>query len=611
MKCQIKNTILLSFLLSFVSVFSQAKFYAKGQTVAYTGQTYAITFVLENGKGNNFKMPQTYPGFQIVGGPSQSSNYSWVNGKTSSSKSYTYYLQASKEGEFNIPVASVTVGKETLKTKSFKVKVLKGQKKNTAQQQHNNANTLRQQQRQQTAPSDNGDWKEQIAKNLYVKMYTDKQNPYVGEQVTLYLKLYQGVQTFQTQVTELPEFKGFWVNDFKLQANKWEKEEVDGVWFNTMMINKYALFPQRAGDFNLSPIKLATLVQLRKKSQSNSIWDQFFGAYENKEYPFQSNGLKIKVNPLPSENVPENFTGAVGRFKFSASVDSVNTETGKAITLKSKITGTGNIMMIDAPQVVLPEEFEIYDPQEKEYISKKSTYINGSKKYDYLMIPTKPGIFNIDSIPFSYFDLSSKKYHTIYADGFTINVEPSADYVEEKIPDPNDETILDTDIKNITSINDIAFYEDKFIGSKTFWSLWSSSIGFAFLLLLAKYKLDNYNPNLVAINRKKANKLAMSKLKKANNYLKANDKKAFYNEIVRSLWDYVSLKLNMLPEDLSKENIQEKLLVNTVSEQTATRYINLINKSEMAVYSPMGEAEMQKDFNEAKEIIIHVESEIV
>ena len=207
--------------------------------------------------------------------------------------------------------------------------------------------------------------------------------------------------------------------------------------------------------------------------------------------------------------------------------------------------------------------------------------------------------------------LSSKKYHTIYADGFTINVEPSADYVEEKIPDPNDETILDTDIKNITSINDIAFYEDKFIGSKTFWSLWSSSIGFAFLLLLAKYKLDNYNPNLVAINRKKANKLAMSKLKKANNYLKANDKKAFYNEIVRSLWDYVSLKLNMLPEDLSKENIQEKLLVNTVSEQTATRYINLINKSEMAVYSPMGEAEMQKDFNEAKEIIIHVESEIV
>jgi hypothetical protein len=610
MKFQIKHIILLAFSLTFVSIFSQAKFYAKGRSVAYTGQTYAITFVLENGKGTNFKMPQSYPGFQIVGGPNQSSNYSWVNGKTTSSISYTYYLQAIKEGPFNIPVASVTVGGETLITKSFKVTIQKGQQKAANQQQHN-SNRNRQQQQQQSTPTDNGDWKKQIAENLYVKMYTDKQNPFVGEQVTLYLKLYQRVQTFQTQVTEMPEFKGFWVNDFKLQAGEWKKEEVDGVWFNTMMINKYALFPQRAGDFNLSPIKLATLVQLKTQSKSNSIWEQFFGSYENKEYPFQSNGVKIKVKALPIENVPETFTGAVGKFKFSASIDSLNTETGKAITLKTKITGTGNIMMIDAPNVILPEAFEIYDPQEKEYISKKSTYINGSKKYDYLMIPNKPGVFNIDSIPFSYFDLKSKKYNTIYSDGFKINVKPSADYVEEKAPDPNDESILDSDIKNLHTVNDIAFYEDKFIGTKTFWSLWSGSVVFAFFLLIGKNRLENYNPDFVAINRKKANKIALSKLKKASEYLKSNDKKAFYNEIVRSLWDYVSLKLNMLPESLSKENIQEKLLEFKVSETTANSYIDLINKSEMAVYSPIGETEMQKDFEKAKEIIINVEGEIV
>lgn len=609
MKLSIKHILLIGFLMSFISVFSQAKFYAKGNSVAFTGQTYAITYVLENGKGKDFEMPQTYPGFQIVGGPSQSSNYSWVNGKTTSSVSYTYYLQATAEGEFNIPVASVTVGKETLKTKPFKVTVQKGQQRNTTQQQQNNSNRNRQP--QQTTPTDNGDWQEQIAKNLYVKMYADKQNPYVGEQVTLYLKLYQRVQTFQTQVTEMPEFKGFWVNDFQVQTGKWEKEEVDGVWFNTMMINKYALFPQRAGDFNLSPIKLATLVQLKTQARSNSIWDQFFGSYENKEYPFQSNGLKIKVKPLPVENVPENFTGAVGKFKFSANIDSLNTETGKAITLKTKITGTGNIMMIDAPEVILPEEFEIYDPQEKEYISKKSTYINGSKKYDYLMIPNKPGVFEIDSIPFSYFDLKSKEYTTIYANGFDINVEPSEDYVEEVVPDPNDESILGDDIKNISSINDIAFYEDKFIGTKAFWSLWSSSVVFAFLLLIGKNRLENYNPDFIAINRKKANKIALAKLKTAAAFLKENDKKAFYNEIVRSFWDYVSLKLNMLPENLSKDNIQEKLLAFEVSENTAQRYIDLINKSEKAVYSPIGETEMQKDFEEAKEIIINVESEVV
>jgi hypothetical protein len=129
--------------------------------------------------------------------------------------------------------------------------------------------------------------------------------------------------------------------------------------------------------------------------------------------------------------------------------------------------------------------------------------------------------------------------------------------------------------------------------------------------LIGKNRLENYNPDFVAINRKKANKIALSKLKKASEYLKSNDKKAFYNEIVRSLWDYVSLKLNMLPESLSKENIQEKLLEFKVSETTANSYIDLINKSEMAVYSPIGETEMQKDFEKAKEIIINVESEIV
>ena len=608
--------------MSFVGVFSQTKFYAKGKKEAYVGQNYAITFVLENGNGKNFRFPKKYPGFELVGGPSQSSNYSWVNGKTTSSKSYTYYLQATKTGTFTIPSASVEVGNQSITTKPFKVVVKKltekqkqklKEEEERRQAQNDPFGFFRRRQqpkKPQQEEIDNKNWKEQVSKNLYVKMYVDKSNPYVGEQVTLYLKLYQRMQTFQTQVTEMPEFKGFWVNDFELKTDKWQQEKVDGVWYHTMMINKYALFPQREGTFTLSPIKLATLVQLQTKSTGNSFWDQFYATYENKEYKFQSNSIKIKVKPLPEEGKPENFSGAVGTFRYTANLDSLNVQTGSAITLKTKISGTGNIPMIEAPQITFPEDFEVYDPEEKEYISKKHTKISGTKKYDYLFIPTKPGKYKIDSIPFSYFDLNTKKYKTVYSKEFNINVTPSADYSEDKIVE-NTENTLDKDIKNISSINDIDSYkEDKFINTKTFWALWASPALIFLLLLIGKSKLENYTPDIVGINKRRANKIALSKLKQASVFLKKNDKKAFYNEIVRALWDYVSLKLNIQRENLSKENIQEKLLEHNIDTQTAKDYIDLINKSEMAVYSPIGETEMQKDFDKAREIIVNVENEI-
>lgn len=614
-----KNSFLILFILGFVVSFAQTKFYAKANEIAYVGQSYAISFVLENGKAKSFNFPKKYPGFEIVGGPRKATNYSWVNGRSTSSVSYTYYLQASKVGTHTIPSATVELGNESLKTKPIKVNVKKlteKQKKQIEEEKQRQQDPFaffkqRQQQAQQQNTQkekiDKGDWKKQVSKNLFVKMFADKSNPYVGEQVTLTLKLFQRTQTFQTQVTEMPEFEGFWVKDFELKPDKWKKEEIDGVWYNTLLINKYALFPQREGTFNLTPIKLTTLVQLRTNG-GNSFWEQFFGSYENKEYHFQSNGIRINVKALPEEGKPEKFSGAVGSFRYTAKVDSTNIETGSSLTLKTKIAGTGNIMMIEAPEIVFPENFEVYDPQEKEYISKKHTKINGTKKYNYLFIPKKPGEFKIDSIPFTFFNLATKKYKTIYSENIKINVRPSANYVEEIV----DENIveLDTDIKNISSTNDLDYQKHDFISSKFFWSLWTSPAFVFFLLLIAKNKIKNYSPDLIGINRKKANKIALSKLKQANNFLKQNDKKSFYNEIVRALRDYVSLKLNIQKENLSKENIQEKLLAQNISEQTAKDYIKLINKSEMAVYSPIGETEMQKDFDNAKEIIVNVEREL-
>ena len=612
-----KQHILLLLLNTIAIIgFGQAKFYAKGESVAYTGKTYVVTFVLENGDGKNFKVPQTYPGFQIVGGPNQSSSYQWINGKTASSKSYSYYLQPMKEGSFTIPKASVEVGNETLITEEFKVEIKKGAaapQTNNRQNQRNNRNPFNQR-NQQTPQENNEDWKTQVADNLFVKMYADKTNPYVGEQVNLYLKLYQRINTFNTQITAMPEFEGFWKHDYALQNTEWKKEEVDGVWYNTLLINKYALFPQREGKFTLDPLKIQTYVRLRTRGNSNSIFDQFFGSYENKVYEFQSNKLSIKAKALPLENQPKDFYGAVGNFKYSAKLDSIKAKTGNAITLKTSITGTGNIMMIDAPEISFNEEnFELYDPESKEYISKKSNNINGTKKYNYQVIALKPGDYKLNPISFSYFDLRSKDYKTIYSDTLALKVTPSAAYLAQELALKEKEAEIEEQKLEFVEIAQENNYlkegtNYKFSKSGKFTLLASSPVLLAFLLLLVKRRRDNYNPDFVALNRKKANKIALKKLKKAAVFLKAKDQKGFYNEVIRSLWDYVSLKLNIDKENLSKSNINEKLLAQDVSEELANEYSAVIENCEMAIYTPTTDVAMQEDFDRTKELIINLEN---
>ncbi|MGB0886441.1 MAG: hypothetical protein ACPGR5_08440, partial [Chitinophagales bacterium] len=86
------------------------------------------------------------------------------------------------------------------------------------------------------------------------------------------------------------------------------------------------------------------------------------------------------------------------------------------------------------------------------------------------------------------------------------------------------------------------------------------------------------------------------------------DQKGFYNEVIRSLWDYVSLKLNIDKENLSKSNINEKLLAQDVSEELANEYSAVIENCEMAIYTPTTDVAMQEDFDRTKELIINLEN---
>lgn len=602
------HILIIIFTALHLNVLAQAKFYIKAAETAYLDKTFPITYVLENASNSNFNVTNEIAGFELIGGPSTSSSYQNINGQVSSSFSKTYYYQAIKEGTYTIPKMSVKIKGEKLESQEIKVTVKKAspQQNNQTQNQRQPNNSPSQNQGEQGEY----DWQKEVANGIFIKMYTDNDKPFAGEQLNVYIKLYQRINTAGLNLVEMPNFDGFWKNEFEIGDDPWQQEQVNNVWYQTKVIAKFALFPQRAGEFNITPMKLQTAVNVRSRvSTGNPFFDQFMGNYEQKIYDFKSNSLKITAKPLPEEGKPANFSGAVGQFKFTASLDSSNTETFKPVTLQTNLTGTGNIMMIFAPSLYLEESFEVFDPEEKEYISKRSSTINGTKKFNYTIIPNKPGEFTLPALEFSYFDTKAKVYKIIYTDSLRLKVKPSADYVEAKIDTTEEAIVEQIDFVEIKLENDFAVTKSKgFSHSKPFTLLLATPAFLSLLLLIIKKRKDNYRPDLIAANRRKANKLALKKLKQAAVFLKANDQKAFYNEVIRSLWNYVSLKLNIAPENLSKDNIQEKLLAQNVSEETANEYIAVIESCEMALYSSIASKQMQADYDTAKELIIKLEN---
>ncbi|MCB0509312.1 MAG: protein BatD, partial [Bacteroidetes bacterium] len=305
--------IFLFLLLSWIGSTSdaQVRFYASGSGTTSTDQNYKVVFTLENGNGSGFKAP-SFEGFRVLSGPNQSSSYQWINGKTTQSLSIYYYLQALQEGELVIGPAQITVDNQILKTESIKVSVKKGNStsNNTANNNTNNSNNTK-------SNSSSQDWKNQAKDQLFVKVYTDKSKPYVGEQIFLYAKLYQRVNTYGTQITKMPEFNGFWKQEIEVDQDAWQQENIDGVAYQTLIIGKFALFPQREGSFTIEPMEMQSIIMISEPTVRNFMGFQMQTmGYKQEEYNFKSSALKIEVQALPMEGRPISFNGAVGKFEL-------------------------------------------------------------------------------------------------------------------------------------------------------------------------------------------------------------------------------------------------------------------------------------------------------
>jgi len=595
--------ILFLFLQISLGLFAQ-KFTAQAsKTKLAVGETFQITYTLNAG-GSGFKAPPLFD-FDVYGGPNQSQSMSIVNGSVSQSISWSFILAPKKEGKFTIAPASITVNGNKVESNSINLEVTKGNS-GSANQNSTNPNV--------SSPPAN----ENIADNLFIKTVATKTKSYLGEQICLIHKVYTRYQLRGFQDIKFPDYTGFWSQDVPSNNQQLQvsTENIDGINYYVAELKRTFIFPQRAGKIQIDPLTAEVIVRKKSNRQPRDIFEQMMGGgVEDVVYAIKSNTITVEVNPLPENNKPENYTGAVGDFSFKAQLSKDKVKENDAINLTITLNGKGNIKLVEPPKINFPEDFEVYDPKISEKIATTGAGVMGSKSFDYLIIPRHQGDYKIDKLSFTYFDSQKKEYITIPSPEFLIHVEkgdPSSANANVYTAKSKEEIkVLGEDIKYIKTQTQLQTKDNYFFGSLTFYLSLASPLLAFFLLLIIRKKHIESNSDIVSVKSRKATKMAKKQLVLAEKHLKQNVTDLFFIEVSKALYDYVSNKFNIPLAELNKENISKNFMEKNVTADTLDEFMQTIDKCEYAKYAPSAVTnDLQSVYDKAVELISKIENEI-
>lgn len=531
---------------------------ADKQSVA-VGDPINIKFTIENGRGDI--TPPDFSDFNVVFGPSRSTNFQIINGRQSSTMSLSYTLRAKAEGKYTIGSAVAKVGSKLLKSDPIEINVVKGKapsSQNTGQQGHSR--------------------KPAADKNLIVRMLLSKNKVYQGEGLVITFELLSRYNNLDLGETSFPSLNGFWSEDIKSGQTSWEPdyEYIDRVPYRKAILRKKLLFPQRQGTIEIDPFKITAQINR-----------SFFNA--GTQVSAQSYAQKIEVLPLPG-GAPESFNGAVGEYVFSGKAGQTEIRANDAIDLSLEVKGKGNLKLIKAPSIEFPSDFEVYDPELEDRISVSGGGMSGSRTFEYLVIPRFPGKYDIPEFDFTYFSPSKEQYVTQTVGPFQVKVsgeDGSVPTEQSGIARSRVETVRQ-DIRYIVTDQEMLLPAgNMFFKSFGYYLLTIGPLLFLTGFILFHKKRDAILGDVRTIRRKKAHSVAKKRLAAAKKAMDKGDSTTFYSEIFNAIYGFLSDKLGAEKAVLTKPVIRQKLAENEVPDHMIQEVIYLIETCEMARFAPV------------------------
>ncbi len=582
-----KRIVLILFLIT-QSLLAQVQFEAKvSKTTLGLNERLRIDFVM-NIDGDNFNQP-SFEGFKIIAGPSQQVSQSWVNGKSSFEKIYSYYLLPTQKGNLTIRQASIEYNGQIYKTTPIKVNVT------SAVEQ----------------PKDPNDTQISADDNIYLVADISKKNPYINEPITVVYKLYFSYNIGISNWRELdkPKYNDFWSQNIDIKQLIGEEGMFKGEKYRFVVLRKTVLYPQKSGKLVIEPLSLDIDVQL--PTNRRDMFGRVVVTNGNKRV---SAGAKtIAVRPLPEAGKPADFSGAVGKFDFRVTPSKTSLKSGESLDLVVSVSGSGNMKLFNLPKPVVPNSLEMYDAVHSEKVNTTLSGMSGKISDSYTIIPQFKGNYPIKPLQFSYFDLGSGSYKTISSPEIMINVleGPSAnDQVATTTPGNSKNVISSSEqFKFIKLKSDLkSMNNDDFLGSNLFYGLLFLPFLILPAIVLFKKKKEAIDSDVFGNRIKMNNRLAKKYLSEAKKQI--NNKEPFYVALEKAMHNFLKAKLHIETSEMSKSNIQELLISRNASPETVIDFINLTENCELARFALSSSTAIQQDFDKAVLIISDLEKQI-
>ncbi|MCB0516651.1 MAG: BatD family protein [Chitinophagales bacterium] len=568
-----KNAV-VSFIFLFVvgtsAIFSQTIGVNPSQITVGEGEVFSVTFSLENFDFDNFNAPDFSP-FTVVGGPNKSSNFSFVNGKTSRSTTFNYQLQATATiGNYTLGAAKAIKGKKQYFSAKIPVTVVKGNPSKRKPSNQGNATI--------GAGGDSGN-------NIFFRLETDTNQVYVGQQLLVNYVLYTQSDIVDYGMQTAPTFNNSWAENISPKQASVQSVVVNGENYQKVILQQYAVFPQMSGKLDIPAATVETILRIADRSFGG------FLRYRNTNRSFTSEPIQVNVIPLPDAGKPANFSGLVGDLSSSITLSNTELKAGEAFYITLAYNGYGNLKLAETPQLSLDKDaFKVLDPEVTEQYRSINGKMGGSKVFKFPVVPQKEGKFALAPHTLNYFSVNEGKYKMLSPQNFIVNVAP---------PDPNalSNALTFQDIIVSGSLKPVA---DTPLKKPWFWAL----AVFPFLFLggaIFRHEQKQKPVDKTALKQAKALEEAQKSLQEAGKYLQENNFSSYYPALSKALWGFPTDKWNIAPSDLTKENIGDKLSKLPNGTNLFAQWQELIQDCEQALYAPNlhNAADAQKKYQTA------------
>ncbi|SDE50753.1 BatD family protein [Ulvibacter litoralis] len=589
---KLKNFIyIVIFMFSCTMVQAQVKFDAKvSKKRLGINERLRIDFEM-NQDGDNFN-PPNFNGFKVVGGPNQAVSNSWINGKRTYSKTYSYFLSPETRGNVTIGQATIEIAGETYKTLPIDVEVTAAV----------------------AVPKDGNNADYVASENVHLVAEVSNSNPYLNEAITVVYKMYVSKDvsiTSSWREIDNPKYEDFWSQNIDAQGNyKVYDGKYKGEDYRYVVLRTTVLYPQKTGKLSIEPLTLDVPIDV--PGNRRDLFGRRLTTRVNKT--ISAGNRTITVKPLPIEGKPDGFSGAVGDFQFKMYSNKNVLDAKEALELKTTVAGDGNLKLFELPSVNLPSALEVYEPERVENVRTNKRGMTGSITDTYTVVPQFKGVYPIRPITFSYFDPRTETYKTITSKEIVITVENGPVTAQTtqglQTQNGNQEVVASKEQFKYIKLNaDLKpMQQEVFFKSTLFWSMVGGPFLLIPLFIIGGKKRKKRLADVQGNKLRKADKLARKYLSEAKKNI--DNQVVFYEALERAFHNYLKAKLSIETSEFSKESISKLLLERQIEPETVTEFIGLLTSCEFARYTPTSDVTIQSDYNKAVSTITAIDKQI-